>query len=76
MQLSEARNDLSTALHSRTVIDMAIGAIMAENRCTRDVAFSILTRASSARNVKLRDVAATVITSISGEKQIDTYFDE
>ena len=49
---------------------------MAENRCTRDVAFSILTRASSACNVKLRDVAATVITSISGEKQIDTYFDE
>lgn len=75
-QLSESRNDLSTALHSRTVIDMAIGAIMAENRCTRDAAFSILTRASSARNIKLRDVAATVITSISGEKQIDTYFDE
>jgi AmiR/NasT family two-component response regulator len=55
---------------------MAIGAIMAENRCTRDAASSILTRVSSARNVKLRDVAATVITSISGEKQIDTYFDE
>jgi GAF domain-containing protein len=75
-QLSEARNDLATALHSRTVIDMAIGAIMAENRCTRDAAFSILTRASSAQNIKLRDVAATVIASISGEKQIDTYFDE
>ena len=49
-QLSEARNDLSTALHSRTVIDMAIGAIMAENRRTRDAAFSILTRASSAQH--------------------------
>ncbi|PNI09066.1 response regulator receiver protein [Arthrobacter sp. AFG7.2] len=75
-QLSEARNDLSSALESRTVIDMAIGAIMAENRCSRDTAFSILTKASSTRNVKLREVAASVIASISGEKQINTFFDE
>lgn len=75
-QLSEARNDLATALRSRTVIDMAVGAIMAENRCSRDKAFSILTKASSTRNTKLREVAATVIASISGEKKIETYFDE
>ncbi|RKO20948.1 ANTAR domain-containing protein [Pseudarthrobacter phenanthrenivorans] len=74
-QLGEARNDLSNALQSRTVIDMAIGAIMAENRCSRDAAFSILTKASSTRNIKLREVAASVIASISGEKQVDTYFD-
>ena len=49
---------------------------MAENRCTRDTAFGILTKASSTRNVKLREVAASVIASISGEKEIDTYFDE
>ena len=49
---------------------------MAENRCTRDTAFNILTKASSTRNVKLREVAASVIASISGEKEIDTYFDE
>jgi GAF domain-containing protein len=75
-QLSEARSDLSCALKSRTIIDMAVGAIMAENRCTRDTAFGILTKASSTRNVKLREVAASVIASISGEKEIDTYFDE
>lgn len=75
-QLSESRNDLSCALQSRTVIDMAIGAVMAENRCSRDTAFGILTRASSTRNIKLREVAASVIASISGEQQIDTYFDE
>ncbi|MBX7442299.1 MULTISPECIES: GAF and ANTAR domain-containing protein [unclassified Arthrobacter] len=75
-QLSDARNDLSAAMHSRTVIDMAVGAVMAQNRCDRDTAFSILTRASSTRNVKLRDVAATVITSISGEEHITTHFDE
>ena len=75
-QLSEARNDLTLALTSRTIIDMAVGAIMAQNRCTRDTAFGILTKASSTRNVKLREVAAAVIASISGEEEIDTYFDE
>ncbi|MDQ0767633.1 GAF domain-containing protein [Pseudarthrobacter defluvii] len=75
-QLSEARNDLSAAMQSRTVIDMAIGAIMAQNRCDRDTAFNILTRTSSARNVKLREVAAIVITSISGERGIGTHIDE
>lgn len=75
-QLREARTDLSAAMQSRTVIDMAIGAIMAQSRCDRDTAFNILTRTSSARNVKLRDVAATVITAISGEQGITTHFDE
>jgi AmiR/NasT family two-component response regulator len=62
-------------MQSRTVIDMAVGAIVAENRCGRETAFGILTRASSTRNIKLRDVAAGVITSISGEKQIIARFD-
>lgn len=75
-QLSEARTDLAMAMQSRTVIDMAIGAVMAENKCTRDVAFKVLSDASSSRNIKLRDVAATVIAAISGEQQIGTYFDE
>ncbi|MFJ5861148.1 ANTAR domain-containing protein [Pseudarthrobacter sp. NPDC092439] len=75
-QLSEAREDLTAALQSRTMIDTALGVIMAENRCSRDTAFSILTRASSARNIKVRDLAATVIASVSGEEKIDTHFDE
>ena len=75
-QLSDARNDLSAAMQSRTVIDMAIGAIMAQNRCDRDTAFTILTRTSSARNAKLREVAAAVIMSISGEAGISTHFEE
>lgn len=75
-QLSEARNDLAAAMQARTVIDMAVGAIMAQNRCDRETAFSILTRASNTRNIKLREVARTVITSISGEQKITAYFDE
>ncbi|MFF1253242.1 GAF and ANTAR domain-containing protein [Pseudarthrobacter sp. NPDC058329] len=74
-QLNDARSDLASAMQSRTVIDMAVGAIMAENRCSRDTALTILTRASSTRNAKLRDVAASVIASISGEKEVVTYFD-
>lgn len=75
-QLSETRNDLTAAMQSRTVIDMAVGAIMAQNRCNRDTAFGILTRASNTRNIKLRQVATAVIASISGEQMITAHFDE
>ena len=75
-QPREAKEDLSAATESRTVIDMAIGAIMAENSCTRATAFGILTRASSARNLKLREMAAAVIASIPGEQTITAHFKE
>jgi GAF domain-containing protein len=75
-QLRDAREDLTAALKSRTVIDTAIGAIMAQNRCSRDAAFQILVTTSSHRNVKLRKVAAGIIASISGEPEISTSYDE
>lgn len=75
-RLRESRNDLTEMMRSRTAIDMAIGAIMAQNRCTKSEAFEFLVRASNTRNVKLRDVAASLIRSISGEEEIDTPFDE
>jgi len=58
---------LEAALVSRRVIDQAIGVIMAQNRCGPDDAFAILRGASQTRNVKLRLVAAEVVTSVSGE---------
>ena len=64
-----ARDDLSAALKSRTVIDTAIGAIMAQNRCSREAAFQILVKTSSHRNIKLKDVAASIVSSISGERE-------
>jgi AmiR/NasT family two-component response regulator len=39
---------------------------MAQQRCTSDEAFDMLRRASQSRNVKLRDVAAGIVTGISG----------
>lgn len=74
--LRDARDDLTAALKSRTVIDTAIGAIMAQNRCSRDAAFQILVKTSSHRNIKLREVATAVISSIGGEQDISTTYDE
>jgi hypothetical protein len=58
--------DLQEALASRSTIDQALGVLMAQNRCTRDAAFAILRRASQHRNLKLREVAATVIERFTG----------
>lgn len=74
--LRHARNDLTAAMQSRSTIDTAVGIVMAQNRCSRDAAFKVLTRASNTRNVKLRDLAAQVIASVSGETDLAPYFDE
>jgi GAF domain-containing protein len=60
-------DQLRSSLASRTVIDQALGIIMARERCTQDRAFAILRSASQNSNVKLRDIASAVVTSISGE---------
>lgn len=75
-QLRDARKDLSAALKSRTVIDTAIGAVMAQNRCSHDAAFQILVKASSHRNIKLKQVAAGIVSSTSGERKVRTAYDE
>jgi GAF domain-containing protein len=55
---------MRTAMATRSVIDQAIGVVMAQNRCDADAAFAILTRASQNRNVKLRDIARSIVTNI------------
>ena len=37
-QLAEAKTNLAAALESRTTIDLATGAIMAQNRCSQETA--------------------------------------
>ncbi|WP_258803172.1 GAF and ANTAR domain-containing protein [Pseudarthrobacter sp. NS4] len=74
-QLAETKNHLSAALESRTVIDLATGAIMAQNRCSQESAIKILKIASSSRNVKLRDIAASVVASLTGDGDVRTHFD-
>ncbi|MGV8968174.1 MAG: GAF and ANTAR domain-containing protein [Cellulomonas sp.] len=64
---SEITDQLRAALTSRTVIDQTIGIIMGQNRCDAETAFGVLRSASQNRNVKLRDVAVEIITTVSNQ---------
>ena len=75
-QLSDSRDDLAAAMQSRTIIDLAIGAIMAQNRCGREAAFKVLRNTSTNRNLKIRDVAAAVVASIAGDTDLTARFEE
>jgi hypothetical protein len=71
---SETAANLRATLESRTVIDMAVGIIMAQNRCSQHDAFEILKTASSTRNSKLHDVASSVVNSL-GQGPARTHYD-
>ncbi|HJQ00725.1 MAG TPA: GAF and ANTAR domain-containing protein [Jatrophihabitans sp.] len=60
--------NLRTALTSRSVIDQAIGILMAQQLCTEQEALALLRQASQSRNVKLRDVAAQIVGSVQRRK--------
>src|SRR5687768_8078902 len=61
---SDAAANLKATLETRTVIDVAVGVIMAQNRCSQQEAFALLKAASSTRNIKLRAVATTIVESL------------
>ncbi|MFD1212105.1 GAF and ANTAR domain-containing protein [Arthrobacter sp. GCM10027362] len=65
--------DLEAAMRSRTIIDLAVGIIMDQNRCSQEEAFNILTAASNHRNIKLRDLAAELVASV-GQAPASTHF--
>ncbi|WP_077489060.1 ANTAR domain-containing protein [Sinomonas mesophila] len=60
----ERAENRAKAMLNRTVIDMAIGVIMARSQCSTKEAFDALKRASNNRNVKLRDVAAEIVQHV------------
>ncbi|WP_169738795.1 GAF and ANTAR domain-containing protein [Jiangella gansuensis] len=62
---AELAEQLEQALSSRTVIDQAIGILMAEQRCSADDAFAVLRTHSQNNNRKLRDVAEALVTRVS-----------
>ncbi|MDQ4031527.1 MAG: GAF and ANTAR domain-containing protein [Actinomycetota bacterium] len=64
---AQLSDNLHQALTSRAVIDRAIGILMAQQRCDADAAFDLLRRASQNRNVKLRELAAEIVTAVSGK---------
>lgn len=65
-ELEDANEHLMNALITRPVIDQAIGVLMAESSCTASAAFDMLRRHSSNNNRKLREVAADIVTRVSG----------
>jgi hypothetical protein len=67
---------LTAAMNTRTIIDVAAGIVMAQNRCSHDTAMTILKAASSGRNIKLNAVAAAVVVQSLGQKMPTTHFDE
>jgi len=60
-------DQMRSSLASRAVIDQAIGVIMARERCSQARAFAMLRTASQNSNVKLRDIASAIVTSVTGE---------
>jgi GAF domain-containing protein len=58
---------LRATLAARAVIDQALGIIMAEQRCGAAQAFDVLRRASQNRNIKVRDIAARIVTGVTGQ---------
>ncbi len=54
-------NNLRIALSSRSVIDQAMGIVMAQRRCDPEEAFGTLRTISQRRNIKLRNIAAELV---------------
>ena len=61
----ETAAHLQAAMESRTDIDIAVGIIIAQNRCTQAEAVKILQRASSHQNLKLRTLAERLVESVA-----------
>ena len=64
---ADENDQLRSSIMSRAVIDQALGVIMATERCPQDKAFALLRSVSQNTNVKIRDLAATIVTGVSGE---------
>jgi GAF domain-containing protein len=60
--VNEAAN-LRIAMDSRAIIEQAKGIVVARDRCTPDEAFDMLSRISQQQNIKLRDLAETIVDS-------------
>ncbi|MDN4609908.1 GAF and ANTAR domain-containing protein [Arthrobacter burdickii] len=64
-QHANTSSNLRAAMESRTTIDIAIGIIMGQNRCTQAEAYTMLSRASNAQNVKVREIAQRIVSGIT-----------
>jgi len=63
-QLRDLTTQLEEAMHSREVIEQAKGFLVATYRCTPDEAFARLAKVSQNRNIRIRELAQTLIGSV------------
>ena len=74
---AEQRADnLKAAMDTRTVIDLACGIIMAQNKCDKDEAFHLLRSASNTRNQKLNELAEGLVSRFARPEDAKAYFDD
>ncbi|TDD67430.1 ANTAR domain-containing protein [Jiangella aurantiaca] len=64
---AELADQLEQALATRSVIDQAVGILMAQQRCAADQAFALLRKHSQNNNLKLRTVAERLVAKVSGQ---------
>ncbi|WP_107654967.1 GAF and ANTAR domain-containing protein [Nocardia suismassiliense] len=76
VRLAELTVQLRATLASRSTIDQALGILMAERRCDRDAAFKVLRGRSQRHNVRVADLAAQIIETVSGRKPRAPHFVE
>ncbi|BCW69323.1 GAF and ANTAR domain-containing protein [Arthrobacter sp. NicSoilB8] len=59
--VQDLNRDLLQAMKSRTIINLASGILMAQSRCSQAEAFTLLSKVSNNRNVKVRLVAEEIL---------------
>jgi GAF domain-containing protein len=68
-------DDLRRAVETRTTIGRAVGIVMERYDLTEDRAFAFISRMSQQHNVKLRQVAETIVARTSGSNKDATPVD-
>ena len=64
---TDLNEQLRSSIGSRTIIDQALGVIMATEHVAQDRALALLKSISQNTNVRLRDLAASIVTRVSGQ---------
>jgi GAF domain-containing protein len=64
---TDLNEQLRSSIGSRAVIDQALGVIMATEHVAQDRALALLRSISQNTNVRLRELAASIVTRVSGE---------
>lgn len=65
VELAGGIQDLAEAFQSRSVIDVAVGLLMARYTCTREQALRLLITAAAERSISVHDVADGILTTTS-----------